>query len=95
MHFSYNGMVLRSILAILDHNANLNRNKACDVAQYSKASKSGILKSRKEAKSDLWRDDLMIAIYDNVVNQLLKLLNIQNFQFLKTLLLYSDPQWKS
>jgi hypothetical protein len=69
VHFSNKGMVMRSILAIMDHNANLNRNKVFDVAQYSKASKSWILKSRKEEKSGLWRDDLMSAVYDTVVSE--------------------------
>jgi hypothetical protein len=51
INFSHKGMYIRSILAILDHNFNLNRKVVGGVVNYSKASKQWVFKNRYVEKN--------------------------------------------
>jgi THAP domain len=64
VHFTYDGMTLRSMLAILDHNANIGRAVTGESVRYSKATKKWVLRSKFEKKSNLWREDLLAKISD-------------------------------
>lgn len=59
IHFPYNGMVLRSKLAIMDHNANINKEQIGDKAQFSKATGSWVLKNKYAKSSNRWKYDIM------------------------------------
>lgn len=59
IHFPFNGMVLRSKLAIIDHNSNINREKIGDKAQFSKATGSWVLKNKYAKSTNLWKYDIM------------------------------------
>jgi hypothetical protein len=61
-HFSYDGMVARGILAVLDHNANVKRLKIKEKLQWSKAQKKWIYKKLPAAKSNEWRQNLLTEI---------------------------------
>lgn len=60
--YSYTGMVLRNILAILDHNQNLGRKLIGQKVRYSKATKQYKLEDVFEKKSEQWRKDLVQKI---------------------------------
>jgi len=59
IHFPYNGMVLRSKLAIMDHNANINKELIGDKAQFSKATGSWVLKNKYAKSTNIWKYDIM------------------------------------
>lgn len=46
IHFPYNGMVLKTKLAIIDHNANLNKDIVGHTSQFSKATSSWVMKNK-------------------------------------------------
>jgi hypothetical protein len=57
--YSYEGMVTRTILAIIDHNENVGRQVIGDQSKYSKATKEHKLQARYEAKDESWRRELV------------------------------------
>lgn len=57
-HFSYNGMVLRGMLAILDHNLNLNRDICRTGVRYSKSTKKYVVRNIRVSKDYTWRQDM-------------------------------------
>ncbi|KAF4517081.1 hypothetical protein B566_EDAN006400, partial [Ephemera danica] len=60
------GMVMRSVLAVLDHNSGVSRKVISQVAHYSKASKSFVLKNKYESKSNAWRENILENIKNAV-----------------------------
>jgi diphthamide synthase subunit DPH2 len=67
--YSYTGMVLRTILAILDHNNNVGRKVKSQVRKYSKATKQWKLRDVYETKKDQWRLDLVQKIVSSATNK--------------------------
>jgi hypothetical protein len=61
-YFSYSGMVLRTILAVLDHNSNIGREKIGTKWVYSNAKKVMVEKAKYAPKSDTWRFQLLDEI---------------------------------
>lgn len=57
--FSYSGMVLRTILAVMDHNSNIGRAKIGTKWVYSNAKKTMVEKAKYAPKSDVWRKKLL------------------------------------
>ena len=55
-------MVLRGILAILDHNANLGRECVGESLKYSKSQNDWVLRKKYKSKETAWRDELMSKI---------------------------------
>lgn len=72
IHFSYNGMYIRSILAILDHNFNIDREVVGGDVQFSKASKRWHFKNKYEKKDYSWKSSLLheIVNYDPKTDKL-------------------------
>lgn len=62
VHFPYDGMVLRGILAVLDHNANIGRECVGKSMKFSKSRKEWIIIKKYASKSTAWRDDLISKI---------------------------------
>jgi hypothetical protein len=60
------GMVMRSILAILDHNANVSRKIIGQSTVYSKAKKCYVLKNKYEYKCNMWKEELVQRILNFV-----------------------------
>lgn len=65
-HFSFDGMIARTQLAILDHNTNVNRNQAKDAngnlryrVVFPKRTKDWIAKPIREEKSHTWREEIL------------------------------------
>jgi hypothetical protein len=60
-------MYIRSILAILDHNFNLNWEVVGGVVNYSKASKQWVFKNRYLEKNNSWKTEFLQIIlnYDS------------------------------
>jgi hypothetical protein len=60
-HFHYPciGMVMRSIIAILNHNANVSRKVIGQASVYSKTKKCYVLKNQYGSKSNIWREELV------------------------------------
>lgn len=58
-HFSYDGMVLRSMLAILDHNVNTGRGIVRSGIRYSKATKKYVEQSIRSPKCYKWRQEIV------------------------------------
>jgi hypothetical protein len=52
-------MVIRTILAIIDHNENVGRAVIGDEIRYSKATKEYKLQAKYEAKDESWRRELV------------------------------------
>jgi hypothetical protein len=57
-YFSYTGMLLRTILAILDHNSNLGRHVVGTKIVFSPSRKEFVEKNVYEEKSDAWRHEI-------------------------------------
>jgi hypothetical protein len=53
--YTYEGMVIRTILAIIDHNENVGRKVIGDQLKYSKATKEYKLQEKYQAKDESWR----------------------------------------
>jgi hypothetical protein len=66
--YSYSGMVLRTILAVLDHNNNVGREVVGERVRYNKVSKRYFLGDQYAAKSSQWRTDLVNKIVDFTKN---------------------------
>ena len=62
VHYNCKGMVLRSILAVLDHNFNTNRKVTGTVKCWSKAKKCMVEKKQYEKKSNVWRAEIVDKI---------------------------------
>ena len=62
IHFSYEGMFLRSTIAAMDHNNNLGKKKIGEKKQFSKATKSWTLKSRYSSCIIDWKKDAIQRI---------------------------------
>ncbi|XP_063909811.1 uncharacterized protein LOC135127297 [Zophobas morio] len=58
-HFSYDGMVLRGMLAILDHNFNVSKDVVSDSQKYSKISGKWVYRKIYRKKNYDWRQDLV------------------------------------
>ncbi|KAF4514207.1 UNVERIFIED_CONTAM: hypothetical protein B566_EDAN019252 [Ephemera danica] len=65
-HFPYIGYVLRSILAVLDHNSNHGRKLKERVSVYSKRSKAWVLRNVYEKKNNNFRRELLDMIWQYV-----------------------------
>jgi hypothetical protein len=61
-YFSYSGMVLRTILAVIDHNSNIGREKVGTKWVYSNAKKTMVEKAKYAPKSNQWRVQLLDEI---------------------------------
>jgi hypothetical protein len=61
------------MLAIMDHNANLERKKIGEYTQFSKASKTWVIRDRYEPKSTNWRDDIMENVTERIDNEEVKI----------------------
>ncbi|CAG9760342.1 unnamed protein product [Ceutorhynchus assimilis] len=72
VHFSYNGMYIRSILAILDHNFNVGREVVGGDVQFPKSSKRWHFKNKYQKKTYFWKADLLQKIlnYDSKTGKL-------------------------
>jgi hypothetical protein len=69
--YSYAGMVLRTILAVLDTNYNVNRAKSGIVkCKYSKATKQYKLVEQPVPKSHKWRKDLVSLTVDFAIGKI-------------------------
>lgn len=70
IHLKYNGMYIRSILAIIDHNSNLNKNPIGEKVVYSKSLRKYTIKTRFEPTKSEWRrvilENLQTAIRNGV-----------------------------
>ncbi|KAF4521776.1 hypothetical protein B566_EDAN006297 [Ephemera danica] len=66
IHYPCTGMVIRSILAVLDHNFNVSRTVVAKFSTYSKSSKKYVLKNKYAEKSNVWRENLMDKIINSV-----------------------------
>lgn len=62
IHFSYRGMFLRSILAIIDNNYNVGRPVVGGDVQYSKSIKQWHYKNKYREKTDEWRSEIRDTI---------------------------------
>jgi hypothetical protein len=58
IYFSYTGMVLRNILAVMDHNLNLGREQIGERVVYCPAKKEYVIKPTFGPKDESWRIDL-------------------------------------
>lgn len=65
-HFSYDGMVLRGMLAIIDHNVNVGREVNRTEVRYSKPTKKFVERSIRFEKDNSWRKDLVAKVCDIV-----------------------------
>jgi hypothetical protein len=68
LHFSHSGMVARTQLAVMDHNANLARPQASDrkgnlryKCVFPKRTKEWVAKPIYQSKEHSWREDLLHA----------------------------------
>ncbi|KAF4530368.1 hypothetical protein B566_EDAN018171 [Ephemera danica] len=68
LHFSYEGTMMRSTLAVLDHNYNVGRKVTGSKVVWSKASKSYIVKNVYEKKSNQWRKDILNSVMSCLSN---------------------------
>lgn len=57
--YSYEGMVVRTILAIIDHNSNVGREAVGEKMKYSKPTKEYRMQTTYEEKDDTWRRELV------------------------------------
>lgn len=62
IHFSYNGMLLRSIIAIFDYNNNLEKEVIGKMFQFSKPCQSWVAKNRYTSSEDNWKVIVMRRI---------------------------------
>ncbi|CAI6376865.1 unnamed protein product [Macrosiphum euphorbiae] len=68
IHLKYNGMYIRSILAIIDHNSNLNKNPIGEKVVYSKSLRKYTIKTRFEPTKSEWRRVLLENIQTAIRN---------------------------
>lgn len=66
--FHYHGMVLRTILAIIDHNSNLNKKVVSEVQAFSKQATNWIIKKRYAKQSIVWRVDIINQVINYVLD---------------------------
>ncbi|XP_050064701.1 uncharacterized protein LOC114122846 [Aphis gossypii] len=59
IHLKYSGMHMRSILAILDHNSNVNKTMIGDKMVYSKSLGRYTMKNRYTSTTNNWRAEIM------------------------------------
>lgn len=57
--YTYEGMVVRTILAVLDHNTNVGRKVIGEKMEYAKVSKEYKLYDQYEEKDQTWRKELV------------------------------------
>jgi hypothetical protein len=67
-HFSYQGMVLRTCLAYIDHNSNLNKKVVNEVSEFSKETGQWMARKVYEKNNYQWLKDLAAVVLKNVQN---------------------------
>jgi len=67
-YFSYLGMVLRTILAYLDHNANLNKTLVSEVSEYSKETGQWMARKVYQKNDYTWLKDISKMVLANLKN---------------------------
>jgi hypothetical protein len=76
IHLKYNGMYLRSILAILDHNYNTGKNIIGDKMVFSKSLRKYTIKNIYERSKTDWRKQIMNKIEELSKENILEPVNI-------------------
>jgi hypothetical protein len=66
--YTYEGLVVRTILAVLDHNFNVGREVVGDKVDYNKVSKEYKLHDKYQSKDQSWRRDLVKKCVEFVTN---------------------------
>jgi hypothetical protein len=69
LYFTYDGMIVRSILCILDHNHNVERILKGHHVQYSKASKQYVVRNKYQKKNIEWRIALLQTINNYIYDK--------------------------
>jgi hypothetical protein len=80
--YTYEGLVVRTILAVLDHNNNQGRKVIGEKVDYSKVTKEYKLHDKYEEKNQSWRKDLVKKCVEFVVNPDLITFNPEIDEFL-------------
>jgi hypothetical protein len=80
--YTYEGLVVRTILAVLDHNSNQGRKVIGEKVDYSKVSKEYKLHDKYEEKDQSWRKDLVQKCVEYVRNPELITFNPEIDKFL-------------
>jgi hypothetical protein len=62
IHFSYNGLYLRSVIAIMDHNWNVNKEKVGEKYMFSKSSGAWVVKNKFQRSNEEWKFNLIQII---------------------------------
>lgn len=93
VHFSFKGMMIRSMLAILDHNNNIGRKKVRESVRYSKSQKKWVYVPVYQAKNNNWRKELVDNICTVVRGQvkLDEMLYIDNIELPQNIAPISKP----
>lgn len=62
IHLKYKGMLMRSMIAILDHNHNLDKKELGEKMVYSKFAGQYVLKTKYGPSHDEWRHTIMTEV---------------------------------
>lgn len=60
IHLKYKGVHMRSMIAILDHNLNINKKELGDKMVYSKPAGRYVSKTKYEPSNDEWRHTIIV-----------------------------------
>lgn len=71
IHLKYSGMHMRSILAILDHNSNVNKTMIGDKMVYSKPLGRYTMKNRYTSTTNNWRAEIMQNVKEKAKKSLI------------------------
>lgn len=66
VHFSYKTTYIKSIIAIIDHNSNLNKEKIGLNYLFSKLTGKWVTKNKYVKGKNYWRDEIINSILDHV-----------------------------
>lgn len=92
IHLKYNGMYLRSILAILDHNYNTGKNIIGDKMVFSKSLRKYTIKNTYERSKTDWRKQIMNKIEELSKENILEPMNIsENVSVPQNIVLLPKP----